>query len=73
MIPVFPRTATFICRRKGHDAVLARIMAEPLVREPGKEIEYSDLGFILLGEIVERLTGDPLDEFAQGHFRAPGK
>ena len=43
-------------------------MAEPLVREPGTQIEYSDLGFILLGEIVQRLTGDPLDENAQGTF-----
>ena len=46
-------------------------MAEPLVREPGTQVEYSDLGFILLGEIVERLTGEPLDEFAQREIFAP--
>lgn len=50
---------------KGHDAVLARVLAEPLVREPGTKVEYSDLGFILLGEIVERLTGESLDTFAK--------
>ncbi len=50
---------------KGHDAVLARVFAEPLVREPGTKVEYSDLGFILLGEIVERLTGESLDTFAK--------
>lgn len=50
---------------KGHDAILARVLAEPLVREPGTKIEYSDLGFILLGEIVERLTGESLDVFAK--------
>jgi CubicO group peptidase (beta-lactamase class C family) len=53
---------------KGHDAVLAKVMAEPLVHEPGTQIEYSDLGFILLGEIAERLTGDSLDETAQDIF-----
>lgn len=50
---------------KGHDAVLARAMAEPLVREPGTQVEYSDVGFMLLGLIVERLTGQTLDEFAK--------
>jgi CubicO group peptidase (beta-lactamase class C family) len=52
-------------------AILARVMAEPLVREPGTRIEYSDLGFILLGEIIERLTGESLDEFARANIFAP--
>jgi CubicO group peptidase (beta-lactamase class C family) len=34
-------------------------------------VEYSDLGFILLGEIVQRLTGIPLDEYAKQHIFAP--
>ncbi len=55
-------------KEQEHDAMLARIMAEPLVREPGKQIEYSDLGFILLGEIAERLTGESLDEIAKDIF-----
>jgi len=56
---------------KGKDAILARAMAEPLVREPGKQVEYSDLGFILLGEIIERLTGESLDAFARQNIFAP--
>lgn len=56
---------------KGHDQVLARAMAEPLVHEPGTQVEYSDLGFMLLGEIVERLTGETLDEFASEHIFQP--
>jgi CubicO group peptidase (beta-lactamase class C family) len=56
---------------KGHDAVLAKILAEPLVHEPGTQVEYSDLGFILLGEIIERLTGETLEQFAKGHIFAP--
>jgi beta-glucosidase-like glycosyl hydrolase/CubicO group peptidase (beta-lactamase class C family) len=50
---------------KGTRQILARICAEPLASEPGTKIEYSDLGFILLGEIVERLTGETLDQYAQ--------
>jgi beta-N-acetylhexosaminidase len=56
---------------KGHDAVLAKVMAEPLVHEPGTQVEYSDLGFILLGEIIERLTGQTLAQYAKGHIFGP--
>jgi len=51
--------------------IVARVMAEPLVREPATQIEYSDLGFILLGEIIERLTGESLDEFARKNIFVP--
>ncbi len=60
-----PDHREFYKEAKGHDAILARVLAEPLVHEPGTQIEYSDLGFILLGEIVERLSGESLDAFAE--------
>jgi len=60
-----PDHRDFYKEARGHDAILARVLAEPLVREPGTQIVYSDLGFILLGEIVERLTGESLDVFAK--------
>jgi CubicO group peptidase (beta-lactamase class C family) len=66
-----PAHRDFYRDAKGHDAILARVFAEPLVHEPGTQIEYSDLGFILLGEIVERLTGTSLAEFAQKEIFAP--
>ncbi|MGA9883754.1 MAG: glycoside hydrolase family 3 N-terminal domain-containing protein [Candidatus Acidiferrales bacterium] len=56
---------------KGKRSVVARVMEEPLVREPGTQIEYSDLGFILLGAIVETLTGASLEAFARKHIFAP--
>jgi beta-N-acetylhexosaminidase len=56
---------------KGHDAVVARVEAEPLIHKPGTQIEYSDLGFILLEEIIESLTGQPLDVFAKEKVFAP--
>jgi beta-N-acetylhexosaminidase len=66
-----PAHRDFYKEAKGHDAVLAKVLAEPLVHEPGTQVEYSDLGFILLGEIIERLTGETLEQFAKGHIFAP--
>ena len=68
-----PAHRDFYQEVKGRDAVLGRVMAEPLVHEPGKQVEYSDLGFILLGEIVHRVTGRPLEQFAHEQiFKALG-
>jgi beta-N-acetylhexosaminidase len=66
-----PAHRDFYKQAKGHDAVLALVLAEPLVHQPGTKVEYSDLGFILLGEIVQRLTGVPLHEYAKQHIFAP--
>jgi beta-N-acetylhexosaminidase len=56
---------------KGYDAIVHRALSEPLVHEPGTQVEYSDLGFMLLGEIVQRLSGETLDEFAKEHIFEP--
>jgi len=42
---------------------LQRILAEPLEYTPGTSHIYSDLGFILLGCIIEQQTGLSLDNF----------
>lgn len=39
------------------------ILKEDLINIPGQESLYSDLGFILLGYIVEEASGQSLDEF----------
>lgn len=61
----------FFKRAKGKRALIECVLAEPLVREPGVEIEYSDLGFILLGHLVELLTGESLDEFSRQRIFEP--
>jgi len=50
---------------------LRLIFAEPLEYEPGTKVEYSDLGIILMAEIVQRLTGKPLDELARSLIFGP--
>jgi CubicO group peptidase (beta-lactamase class C family) len=45
----------------GRDAFLRRILDMPLAYAPGTESRYSDLGFILLGLILETRFSAPLD------------
>jgi beta-N-acetylhexosaminidase len=56
---------------KGKQDTLSRIFSEPLEYEPGTKTVYSDLGMILMGEIVERLTGQPLEELAKEYLFRP--
>lgn len=43
----------------------------PLHSRRGAQMMYSDLGFVLLGEIVARASGKPLDQFAHERIFAP--
>ena len=51
--------------------VVRAALTSPLVAPPGTRVEYSDIGFILLGEALTRIAGVPLDEFAQREIFAP--
>jgi CubicO group peptidase (beta-lactamase class C family) len=51
---------------------IARLAArEPLIYPPGTRAVYSDLGFILLGWLLERLTGARLDVLFQDRVARP--
>jgi beta-N-acetylhexosaminidase len=50
---------------------LHRIFAEPLEYEPGTKVVYSDLGIILMAEIIQRQTGQPLDQLANDYIFGP--
>jgi len=39
--------------------------------EPGTKFMYSDVGYIVLGELVRRVSGKGLDAFAREHIFAP--
>ncbi|MEP6571228.1 MAG: serine hydrolase domain-containing protein, partial [Gemmatimonadota bacterium] len=53
------------------DSAVALLYAEPLIRAPGAEAEYSDLNAILLGLLVEAVTGEPLDRFVEREVFVP--
>jgi beta-N-acetylhexosaminidase len=56
---------------KGKQETLARIFGESLEYEPGTKVVYSDLGIILMAEIIQRLTGKPLDILANENILGP--
>jgi len=56
---------------KGKQDTLQRIFSEPLEYEPGTKVVYSDLGIILMAEIIQRLTGKPLDVLANEYIFNP--
>jgi len=47
------------------DELLHQALQIPLTAAPGSRAEYSDIGFILLGQALEKLSGEPLDQFCQ--------
>jgi CubicO group peptidase (beta-lactamase class C family) len=53
------------------DTALAIVFATPLDTVPGARMVYSDLGAILLGKIVERVSGEPLDVYVARHVTGP--
>lgn len=42
-------------------------LLRPLVAPPGERVIYSDLGFIVLGEVLERVNGAALQAFVPGY------
>ena len=56
---------------KSKQDTLTKIFAEPLEYEPGTKEVYSDLGIILMAEIIERLTGRTLDDLAKSFIFSP--
>lgn len=55
----------------GYDEAMKRLYREPLRNPPGSRFVYSDIGFIALGEVVHRVSGQTLDEFARQNIFQP--
>ena len=55
----------FIASRAAKNYVYEQIHREKSVTPPGSQSVYSDLGFIILAEAVEVLTGNTFDRFCQ--------
>jgi beta-N-acetylhexosaminidase len=56
---------------KSKQETLDHIFSEPLEYEPGTKMIYSDLGIILLAEIIHRLTGKNLNELTREDIFGP--
>jgi uncharacterized protein YbbC (DUF1343 family)/CubicO group peptidase (beta-lactamase class C family) len=58
-------------RWTGYDEAIKRLIKEPLRNPPGTRFTYSDIGYIALGEVVKRVSGTPLDQFAKQNIFTP--
>src|SRR5258708_10568392 len=58
-------------RWTGYEEAINRLIKEPLRNPPGTRFVYSDIGFIALGEVVKRVSGMTLDQFAQKNIFKP--
>lgn len=55
----------------GPEAYIASFAEDQPHVKPGTQVEYSCPGFILLGEVVRRVTGVSLPEYARDHVFGP--
>jgi uncharacterized protein YbbC (DUF1343 family)/CubicO group peptidase (beta-lactamase class C family) len=55
----------------GYGEAMKRLTVERLRHPAGTRFIYSDIGYIALGEVVKRVSGDALDVFARKHIFAP--
>ncbi len=55
----------------GADAYVERALAEPLAREPGTGHGYSNMGYSLLGIVVERVSGRGYEHFLREELLLP--
>lgn len=55
----------------GYEEGVRRALAQRPLNAPGTIFRYSDVNYILLGEIVRRVSGEPLDVFARKNVFEP--
>ncbi|MDR8390509.1 serine hydrolase [Aliifodinibius sp. S!AR15-10] len=58
-----PPFRVYVDSLKDREKLIQAVKEEPLIYETGTEYQYSDLGFILLAEIVEQVSGSRIDQY----------
>lgn len=58
-------------KEAGYPAAMKKIAAEKLGTFPGSQFLYSDINFIVLGELVSRVSGQPFDVYCAKNIFAP--
>jgi N-acyl-D-amino-acid deacylase len=53
------------------DQFLTYVLTVPLDFDPGTKMAYSNVGYIMLGRIVEKATGQSYEQFIRKHVLAP--
>ena len=52
----------WVADSQGKEWLIQKIVEEPLLSQPGEKVVYSDLGYILLGAILEKIYSQPLHQ-----------
>ena len=55
----------------GYETAMKMIVGEKLIVPPGTRFIYSDINFETLGELVRRVSGEPLDVYCSEHIFKP--
>jgi len=55
----------------GKETAFKLAFVEPPAQPPGSSFTYSDINFITLGALVEKISGEPLDAYTTQHIFAP--
>jgi len=55
------------------DDYLALFAEDPLLFEPGERSQYSNAGYIVLGAIIESITGQTYDTYVREHIYLPAR
>lgn len=58
-------------RARGRSGVLAEVIDERLQAAPGERVIYSDINFLVLGELVRRVSRQSLDDYCRSHIFGP--
>jgi len=56
---------------RGADSIIAEYATRPLDFEPGTRWSYSNTNFLILGRVVERVSGEPFGAFLAHRFFTP--
>lgn len=56
---------------RGYETAMQRIVREKPLHPPGRVYLYSDINFEILGELVRRVSRQPLDEYCAKHIFEP--
>jgi uncharacterized protein YbbC (DUF1343 family)/CubicO group peptidase (beta-lactamase class C family) len=58
---------------QGKETAYKMAFAEKPETSPGAGLVYSDIGFIIVGALVEKVSGESLDHYSESHVFAPLK
>lgn len=70
---IFPRDEAERRRLRHNRDFLPLFVNEPLAFEPGTRQEYSNAGYVLLGLLIERVSGEDYYDYVRAHLYAPAR